>query len=45
MVFTEDELHCDIFALVLIIQWIFVGPYELVDISLALFFHPLLALF
>ena len=45
MVFIKDKLHCDIFALVLIIQRIFVGPCELVDISLALFFHPLLVLF
>ena len=45
MVFTEDRLHCDIFALVLIIQLIFVGPCELANISQALFFHQLLALF
>ena len=45
MVFTEDELHCDIFALVWIIQRIFVGSCELTDISQALFFHPLLSLF
>ena len=38
MVFTEDELHCDIFAVVLIIQWIFVGPCELANISHVLFF-------
>ena len=38
MVFAEDELHCDIFALVLIIQQIFVGACELEDISQAYFF-------
>ena len=45
MVFAEDELHCDVFAPVLFIQQIFVGPCELEDISQAFFFHPLLALF
>ena len=40
MVFTKDELHCDIFALVLFIQRVFVGPCELADISQAYFFHP-----
>ena len=45
MVFAEDELQCDIFALVLFIQRIFVGPCELANISHAFFFHPLLALF
>ena len=44
MVFSEDDLHCDFFSLVLIIQRIFVGPCELADISQALFFHPLLEL-
>ena len=33
MVFAKDELHCGIFALVLFIQRIFVGPCELADIS------------
>ena len=41
MVFTEDKLHCDIFALVLIIQRIFVGPCELANISQALFFSSI----
>ena len=43
MVFAEDELHCDIFALVLITQRIFVVPCELADISwaLVLFWDPL----
>ena len=46
MVFAEDELHYAIFALVLIIQQIFVGACELADISQAyFFFHPLLPLF
>ena len=45
MVFAEDELHYDSFALVLFIQHIFIRPCELVDISQAYFFHPLLALF
>ena len=45
MIFTEDELYCDIFAPILFIQWIFVKPCELADISQAYFFHPLLALF
>ena len=43
MVFTKDELHCDIFALVLIIQRVFVGPCELADISQDYFFHPSLS--
>ena len=38
MFFAEDELHCDIFALVLFIQWIFVGSCELENISHELFF-------
>ena len=38
MAFIEDELHCDIFALVLIIQRIFVGSCELTIISQVLFF-------
>ena len=38
MVFAKDEIHCDIFAPVLFIQWIFVEPCELVDISQVLFF-------
>ena len=38
MVFTYDKLHCDIFALVLFIQWIFVEPCKLANISLILFF-------
>ena len=33
MVFVDDELHCDIFALVLIIQRILVRPCELAEIS------------
>ena len=37
MVFLEDDLHGDIFSLVLFIQWIFFGPYELVNISQMLF--------
>ena len=45
MVFTEDKLHSNIFALVLTIHWIFTRPYELADISHALFFQPLLELF
>ena len=37
MVFSKDDLYCDIFAPVLFIQWIFIGPCELKDISLVLF--------
>ena len=44
MVFAEDELHCDIFVLLLFIQWIFIKPYELANISQVLFFHPFLVL-
>ena len=39
MVFAKDELHCDIFALMLFIQRIFVRPCELEDISQA-YFYP-----
>ena len=38
MVFAKDEFYCDIFAPVLFIQWIFVEPCELVNISHVLFF-------
>ena len=41
MVFAEDELHCDIFALVSFIQWIFVEPYEFANISWILFFSSI----
>ena len=44
MVFVDDELHCDIFALVLFIQRIFVGPCELVDISQAYFFSSIVGI-
>ena len=44
MVFFEDELHCDIFALVLIIQRIFVGPCELADMSHVLFFSSIVVI-
>ena len=37
MVFPKDDLHGDIFASVLFIQWIFVRSCELVDISQILF--------
>ena len=35
MVFTKDELHCDIFALILIIQRIFVGSNSSYVFSMA----------
>ena len=41
MIFIEDGLHCDIFALVLIIQRIFVESCELANISQALFFSSI----
>ena len=41
MVFSEDELHCDIFAPVLFIQWIFVRSCELENISHELFFSSI----
>ena len=43
MVFTEDELHCEIFSLVLIIQRIFVGLCELTNISYSLFFSSIIS--
>ena len=44
MVFDEDELYCDIFALVLFIQWIFVEPCELANISHVLFFSSIVGI-
>ena len=44
MVFAEDELHYDIFALVLFIKWIFVEPYELANISHVLFFSSIVSI-
>ena len=38
MVFAKDALQCDSFALILIIQQIFVRPCELANISQAFFF-------
>ena len=44
MVFSKDELHCDIFAPVLFIQWIFVEPYELTKISHVLFLSSIVGI-
>ena len=44
MVFAEDELHCDIFAPILFIQWIFVEPYKLANISQVQFFSSIIGI-
>ena len=44
MVFAEDELHYDIFALVLFIQWIFIRPCKLADISQAYVFSSIVGI-
>ena len=44
MDFAEDELHCDIFALVLFIQRIFDEPCELADISQDYFFSSIVSI-
>ena len=44
MVFAEDKLHCDIFALVLFIQLIFVRSCKLVDISHAYIFSSIVGI-
>ena len=44
MVFTKDELHCDIFDLVLFIQRIIVRPCELADISQAYIFSSIVGI-
>ena len=44
MIFAKDELQYDIFAQILFIQWIFVEPCELADISPALFFSSVVGI-